>query len=151
MKIKLQTNVSFRRWTVVAVYVSYALLMAGMGAGATVLGPVPAAILSVLAGTGLIASLWLLFANTRLWHWGNAPDKDLDERQVQVRNLAYRYAYMGVATLLMCWMMYMAFAVDKGLWLPKSYEQASALVWGVMLLCLTLPSAILAWTEKEIE
>lgn len=91
-----------------------------------------------------------LYVDTNLWNLGNAPDKDLDERQIQVRDNAYRYAYMGLATGLLLGGIYYTLAVDKALWLPSTYDQANYFLWGIILLTLTLPSAILAWTEPEV-
>ena len=91
-----------------------------------------------------------LYVDTQLWNLGNAPDKDLDERQIQIRDRAYRYAYMGIALGLLVGGVYYTVAVDKSLWLPSTYDQANYFLWGIILLTLTLPSAILAWTEPEV-
>lgn len=46
------------------------------------------------------ATAWYLYHNTRLLQFSNAPNEQLDERQVQTRNQAYRYAYTLVSTIL---------------------------------------------------
>lgn len=106
--------------------------------------------LLLTSGIILIMSLNYLYKDTQLWHFGNAPDAQLDERQVQVRNRAYRLAYSGVAGGFMLLMLYYAFAVDKNLWLPKNWDEASVIVWLVIFTALTLPSSILAWMEEEV-
>lgn len=98
----------------------------------------------------MIYSLSYLYKDTQLWHFGNAPDEQLDERQVQVRNRAYRLAYTGVASFVILATIYYAFAVDKNLWLPKSRNEADVMVWAVIFATLTLPSSILAWMEEEV-
>ncbi len=109
-------------------------------------------IVGILLTAGLIfGTLIYLYANTNLWNLGNAPDKDLDERQVQVRNNAYRHAYTVMASLVVLFGLYYAIALDKEvLWIPQTYDQASYFLWGAILLTMTLPSAILAWTEPEV-
>lgn len=106
--------------------------------------------LLLLSAITLIYSLYYLYNGTQLWHFGNAPDAQLDERQVQVRNRAYRLAYTGVATFFILTAIYFAFAVDKNLWISKNWEEANLLVWVVIFIALTLPSSILAWMEEEV-
>jgi hypothetical protein len=68
-----------------------------------------------------------------------------------VRNNAYRLAYTVVATIVLLFGLFGTVALDGGkMWLPQTYNQASYLLWGAILLTLTLPSAIIAWTEPEI-
>jgi len=108
--------------------------------------------LLLLSAITLIYSLYYLYNDTQLWHFGNAPDAQLDERQVQVqvRNRAYRLAYTGVASFFILIVIYYSFAVDKNLWIPKNWEEANLLVWIVIFMTLTLPSSILAWMEEEV-
>ena len=106
--------------------------------------------LLLLSAITLIYSLYYLYNDTQLWHFGNAPDAQLDERQVQVRNRAYRLAYTGVASFFILIVIYYSFAVDKNLWIPEDWEEANLLVWIVIFMTLTLPSSILAWMEEEV-
>lgn len=106
--------------------------------------------LLLTSGIVFVISLNFLYNDTQLWHFGNAPDDQLDERQVQVRNRAYRLAYSGVAGVFILTMIYYAFAVDKNLWLPKNWNEADVMVWTVIFTALTLPSSILAWMEEEV-
>jgi hypothetical protein len=101
-----------------------------------------------LAASGY--GLTKLFYKTELWKLGNSPDKDLDERQIRVRDVAYRFAYSLTATFTFLGLFYVSLALDKGLWLPRTYDEASTLMWAAFVLLLTLPSAVLAWTEAEI-
>lgn len=108
--------------------------------------------IALLLTSGIVFAMSLnyLYKDTQLWHFGNAPDEQLDERQVQVRNRAYRLAYTGIATFFILMVIYYSFAVDKNLWIPKSWEEANLLVWLVIFTALTLPSSILAWMEEEV-
>lgn len=93
---------------------------------------------------------FLLFRIPNLWNIGNAPDQQLDERQVRIRNHAYRLAYSGLGTLILFTFFYGSIAIDKGFWLPATYGEASALMWIYLILALTLPTTVLAWMEREI-
>jgi hypothetical protein len=101
-----------------------------------------------LAASGY--GLYKLFHKTELWKLGNSPDQDLDERQIRVRDVAYRFAYSLTATFTFLGLFYVSVALDKDLWLPRTYDEASTLMWAAFILLLTLPSAVLAWTEAEI-
>lgn len=109
-------------------------------------------VVGILLTAGLILGTFIyLYVNTNLWNLGNGPDKNLDERQIQVRNNAYRHAYTVIASLVVVIGLYYAIALDKdALWIPQTYDQASYFLWGAILLTMTLPSAILAWTEPEV-
>jgi hypothetical protein len=106
-------------------------------------------------GTFLAVLLWLvsfgyLFYRTDLWTFGNAPDNQLDERQNIVRNYAYRYAYILLSTAALGLSLYFMMAIDNHWWLPINYGQASTLFFSLLFLVLILPSAIIAWREREV-
>jgi hypothetical protein len=81
---------------------------------------------------------------------GDDEDAKLDERQRAVRDRAYLRAYRMVGTLLIVLVQYMVIAPGFGWPLPERVHWA-ILSWSVMLFTVTLPSAILAWTEPEVE
>ena len=82
--------------------------------------------------------------NTGLWQFGSAPDDQLDERQVQARNQAYRLAYIGVSALIILLITGLLLA-DRLNWpLIVSYGQLSPVFWTIWTLVMVLPSAILA-------
>lgn len=101
---------------------------------------------NVLAMLGVIASSAYLYYKTGLWQFGNAPDEQVDERQIQIRNQAYRFAYMGLSTLALLFVIYLTLAHDFRWIVPTG----NLLVWSVMTFVLVLPSAILAWTETDV-
>jgi len=140
-------SLGFRRFLVVSIYGCYAAY-AGLMA---VPGKVWTALAIAFFVAGLLA-LWGLFHRTNYWNWGNAPDGTLDEREVAVRNRAYRLAYSAFTGTALLTGFYFSVAVEKSwLWKPATYDETSRLVWAFLLLGMTLPSAILAWDDRPVE
>ncbi len=134
-----------RRVGVVVQFLSYPLVyFLAIQAG---LWPSVATLLGLAA---LVGSSVYLYLNTGLWHFGNAPDDELDERQMQIRNLAYRNAYIGVSALIVIILLYLLLAEGFRLPVPIGYNQINPLFWTIWTIVMTLPSAILAWTEPEV-
>lgn len=107
-------------------------------------------IISVICALFFLATSFYLYWKTGLWQLGNSPDEQLDERQVQTRNQAYRFAYSILGTIFLLGGVYLELAIDKGLWLPQAGGQTTAFAMIVIFIALSLPSLVLAWTEKEI-
>lgn len=105
---------------------------------------------TLLALLVYLATAFYLYRGTGLWHYGNAPDEWLDERQVQVRNRAYRLAYAFISALLIILIGYLLLAPDMGWSNLTNYNQRSGLFYTLFAVVLILPSAILAWTESEV-
>lgn len=101
--------------------------------------------LSVFVGVSVY-----LYYNTGLWQFGNAPDDQLDERQVQTRNQAYRLAYIGVSAVIVLMLIYLMLAADFHWPVPSGYYQLSPVFWTVWTVVMVLPSSILAWTESDV-
>lgn len=91
-----------------------------------------------------------LYRGTQLWQFGNAPDEQLDERQVLVRNRAYRFAYSIVSAAVLTLLVYLMLAADFRWPMLNGYDQLSPFFWSIMTVLLVLPSAILAWTESDV-
>ena len=134
---------SGRRTLVVATYAGYAALIAALALGRT-----------MHPGFAL-AALWQLVRATRPYSDEMAGTKlpVFDERQDMVRGRANVRAYQifsGVATL---WIFYQALATDLQrkfpVWLPSTWDEHQVVVWTTLLLALTLPAAIVAWTEPD--
>ena len=134
-----------RRVAAVLQLASYPLLFLGLTL--TGLNPNTA---TLLALAGVVAVSVYLYYNTDLWQFGNAPDTQLDERQVQARNQAYRLAYMSVSALVVLLLLYLAIAADFGWPVLSGYDQLHPFFWTVWILVMSFPSAILAWTEVEV-
>ena len=134
-----------RRIAVIGQLLSYPLIFLT----ATGLGIIPS--LATLLGLLVFAAISAyLYRNTGLWQFGNAPDEQLDERQVQTRNQAYRFAYMGISALVILIFLYLILADDLRLRVPRSYDQISPIFNTVFTFIMVLPSAILAWTESDV-
>lgn len=138
---------SSRRALVAAVYAAYAAIAVAVGSGvfdAYVL----ASIQAVTAGLAAWAGVWMLSRMTRHWRWGQAPDEALDEREIVVRLRVYHLAYVIYNAAVFLSLVLMSFLVDLNKLESFSYAQVSVLLWGVFLVGWTLPSAILAWTDR---
>lgn len=138
----------WRRGAVVATYGGYLTMVsvwyvASRWASAGLFLLVIAIALLMLLGLALLLTSWV-------WHAANEPDAQLDERQLQVRNRAYLHSYQGVATVLVLCAFYGALAWDNGWWLPQTWNQIQSIMWGVLLLALTLPAAVIAWTQPDV-
>jgi len=96
-----------------------------------------------LSGFGLLVTSWV-------WSAANASEADLDERQQRVRDRAYLYSYQAFAGIVTGAGFYTAVAWDNGWWLPSTWNQVQAVMWGILLLALTLPAAVVAWTEPDL-
>jgi len=138
-----------RRLSVIALFAGL-----GAGAGLMVAGNITGSLALTLAAVPayLLAAIaiGLLFTRTRYWRWGNAPDADLDEFELQLRNRAYVHAYATIATLTFLGWVYWDFATDLGLWLPPSEGGIGAvLMWSYFLFILKLPAALVAWADTD--
>ena len=83
----------------------------------------------------------------------NAPrlaDAELDERLVQVKNQAYRKAYLILAPVAVVGWLVSLFALE---WQPNDQGKliVTMLVVGVASLAGSLPTAIVAWQEPDPE
>jgi hypothetical protein len=114
------------------------------------LRPLPVALLIVAFLLVSLGSLFVLFQRTRYWKWGNSPDTDLDEFQIASRNAAYKTAYIIVATLTI-WIMFVGRIAADVTTIAISDATREFMFWGWFMLVLTLPAALLAWTEKPLD
>jgi hypothetical protein len=78
------------------------------------------------------------------------PDACIDERQRQVRDQAYRPAYIALATIALLTVVYLGFATKFNFPLPVSFWLDSMLN-GVTFIIASLPTAIVAWGEPDHE
>jgi len=138
-----------RKIAVVVMYGAYAAA-AGLWAGAGGLTSIPLAASVVALFALVFAALGILFRGTRYWKWGNAPDICLDEFQIASRNAAYKSAYVIVSVLALTALFAERILHDTTAW--SIDDRARDLIfWGWFLLVLTLPAAILVWTEKPVD
>lgn len=138
-----------RKTAVVVMYGAYGVAVA-LWVDADGLRPLPIAIVIIALLLLSFASLFALFQRTRYWKWSNSPDADLDEFQVAFRNEAYKTAYVIVAALTLLFMFAARIASDTTD-IAISESAREFIFWGWFMLVLTLPAALLAWTEKPLD
>jgi hypothetical protein len=140
-----------RRALVIGMYGGYLAYMVLRGL-ASHLDNGPLGLLGIAMLIGSVAAAWVLLYRTPYWNWGNAPDGSLDERELAVRNRSYRVAYSAYAAVTLLPVVYVSIAIDHpSLWLPRTYDEVSRIVWGLILVGGTLPSALLAWDDRPLE
>ena len=79
----------------------------------------------------------------------DAPDELLDERQIQVRNTSFRYAYFLMGYIVMALMLLMLFGPEVQMFQPEGND-GSYLVIATLFAFASMPSMVLAWREKDI-
>lgn len=146
-----------RRLAVVVLYAAYPAAVASFALGSQ--HPAWFALSLLCMGTAG-AAFWVLNqfalpyaeqAKTR-----STPGVVPDERQLQVRDRSFFRAYQILAGTGSLWLLYQSLGVDlqrkiPGLWLPKTYDQHSLIFWTFLILSITVPNALIAWTEPDVE
>ena len=79
----------------------------------------------------------------------DAPDELLDERQIQVRNTSYRYAYLAMGYIVLALLLLMFFGPELQLFQPEGND-GSFVAIATMFAFSAAPSMILAWRERDI-
>lgn len=138
-----------RRALVVLVYGAY--LSVGIVVASGILDQtVMPSIQAIIAGLTAWSGVWVLSRMSRHWQWGQAPDDQLDEREVAVRLRVYHLAYTIMTSTVFVALVVLSFWADLRELSSFSYAQVSAVLWGVFLLGWSLPSTILAWIDRGI-
>jgi hypothetical protein len=141
-----------RRRVVVAVaLLSYPVFVATwLGLPAVGVVGVPWAV-AVLAALALVVVTNLSVYRFRR-SMAQAPETDLDERQVAVRDRAYLEAYRIFSALVMGTLLFVAIvpdAIDRPL--QVTYDTVQPFLLGVILYGIILPSAVVAWGEPDLD
>ncbi|HLH01928.1 MAG TPA: hypothetical protein VKX25_04100 [Bryobacteraceae bacterium] len=143
---------SKRRWMVVALYIGYVVTYA-LAADARISSGFR--FLCDFAGSAvaglILGGCWLALVKlTR--EYGFPGDSRLetsrDERQNYVRYQAFVRAYRAITILLCGAGIYYVVAQQADFWLPHP-PYSKPLLFGLILLILTLPSAFTAWVEPD--
>jgi len=79
----------------------------------------------------------------------DAPDELLDERQIQIRNTSYRFAYLAMGYLIIALLLLIFFGPEVSLFQAEGNE-GSYLMIAILFAFASAPSMILAWREKDI-
>lgn len=141
----------WRRRAVLAAYGGYALTVAIFWLGyAADLGPKVRA-LGFIPGIVYLAGFFLLCSRgLGAWSIANDSDSALDERQQWVRDRAYRPSYWIVSLILLLGATYVLEADNADWWLPNSAEAFQGIIWTLIFVTMTLPTAIIAWSEPDV-
>jgi len=108
------------------------------------------AMMLLVLTTSLFQLIWFVWLGRTYVNAPRLPDAELDERLLQVKNQAYRRAYLIVAPVtVVAWILSLA-ALQ---WQPNDEGRimAVALVVASGLAVGTLPTAIVAWQEPDPE
>ncbi len=142
---------TWRRRAVLAAYGGYALTVAIFWIGyAADLGPRFRALGFIPGLVYLVGFFALCSRGLGAWNIANDSDSALDERQQRVRDRAYRPSYWVVSLILLLGTAYVQLANNSGWWLPSSTEAFQGITWTLIFLTMTLPTAIIAWTEPDV-
>lgn len=136
-----------RRFTIVAVYGGYlclALVVASGGMDVHVLPSIQALIAGIMAWFGV----WILSRMGAHWRLGQAPDAELDEREIAMRLRAYYLAYVIFNSAVFLSLVGLSAFMDIAKVNAVTYVQISTVLWGVFLYGWTLPSAVIAWIDR---
>lgn len=79
----------------------------------------------------------------------DAPDELLDERQIQIRNSSYRYAYIVMGFVVMALLLLLVAGPGLELFKPEGNDGSYILI-AVLFTFASMPSMVLAWREKDI-
>jgi uncharacterized membrane protein len=104
----------------------------------------------VLIASTVFQIIWYVWLGRTYVNAPRLADLELDERLVQVKNRAYRHAYLVFAPVAaIAWLVSLA-AVE---WQrnDQGKVEATVLLFAVAMLGGTLPTAIVAWQEPDPE
>ena len=110
--------------------------------------PWHALVLSIIAAAHAFLSFFSYYKNP-LWRLANAPADRLDEREVQVRAVAYVDAFRLLALITVLMVVW----ADVAKQISTDMVATSATSYMVVLffsMLLTLPADCLAWREREV-
>jgi hypothetical protein len=138
-----------RRVAVVCLYLGYLLVF--LSALVTARGSVSQALgaaLMVVSGLAIVFGVVGVLQSRRVLLPGSIGM--LDERQQAVRDRAYFTAYRFISLLVVAGVSYLALVRLRRLdTIELARSDFLLLAGGIVLLLLTLPSAIMAWTEQD--
>jgi hypothetical protein len=141
-----------RRWLAIVAVAGYPIALAAW----LVIGPRVGLPPGLAAIVGLALLAVTMFAMYRLYLFrskmAQASDEMLDERQRQVRDRAYVDSYRVFVLITLVTLI--ALTLGPTLFdepIALTYEVANWVIVGVVLIALTLPSAVVAWHEPDLE
>lgn len=78
-----------------------------------------------------------------------APDELLDERQIQIRNSSYRFAYLIMGNVVMALILLLIAGPGLELFTSEGNDGSYILI-AVLFTFASMPSMVLAWRERDI-
>ena len=78
-----------------------------------------------------------------------APDELLDERQIQIRNNSFRYAYMAMGGVVSVLLILLIAGPGIELFSPEGKDGSYILI-AILFAYASMPSMVLAWRERDI-
>ena len=144
-----ELSLTVRRALVFVALAGYPLFVAAWLVLRDVLPGIAWAAVVAILGLAVLLSAYALYAFRR--SMAQAPDDQLDERQVRVRDRAYLDSYRVFSALTLLGLLLFGIlpdVLDRPL--EVTYETVQPLLWGALLYSLVLPSAFVAWAEPEL-
>jgi hypothetical protein len=96
----------------------------------------------------ILLGIYMRLSNFSDYDWRN------DERELQRRNYAHYQAYQVIAVLLAVLWLLAEGSISSSRWLANLHMQIATVVYlfalGTVLLAITLPQAILLWSEPDM-
>jgi uncharacterized membrane protein len=133
-----------RRLLIAINYLCVVLFLVLFAVGKYLGWSLPVAIALAAVVVILLVSFILAHIKTRLWRLAHTKAENLDERQIQVTHESLRYSY-GIFTVISLAIL-LIISVISG-----DDDSMLILIFASLLyLAHTLPSSIIAWTEREI-
>jgi polyferredoxin len=105
----------------------------------------------VVTGIWVLLSLLIGYSLLRVAVRGiaEAPDELLDERQIQIRNSSYRYAYLALGWIVFVVFLLLLIGPELQFFQPEGND-GSYLMIATLFAFSALPSMIMAWRERDI-
>ena len=133
-----------RRLLIAVNYLCVVLLLVLYAVGKYLGWSLPVAIALTAVVVILLVSFVLAHIKTRLWRLAHTKAENLDERQIQVTHESLRYSY-GIFTVISLAILLIIAVMSGG------DDSMLILIFASLLyLAHTLPSSIIAWTEREV-
>jgi hypothetical protein len=110
----------------------------------------PAFSFAMIGVVGVLILLWSRLISRQ--YLTNVPLRLLDERQQAVQSQAYRRAYQILTGLIMVLGLYVGVgSFNAQLFLPRDFPSWLIAFFGLAFLITSLPSAVFAWTEPDLQ
>ena len=133
-----------RRLLIAINYLCVVLFLVLFAVGKYLGWSLPVAIALAAVVVILLVSFILAHIKTRLWRLAHTKVENLDERQIQITHESLRYSY-GIFTVISLAIL-LIISVISG----DDDSMLSLIFASLLYLAHTLPSSIIAWTEREI-